>query len=127
MEANEIIQKIIDNEGINAKFFSEKLGFKRPQVIYDVLKGKTKSISNNLANKIVTEFPQYSKLWLLTGEGDDINSNVVQNDVIEENRHKRTYTISSDNLMEIIREKDRQIKKRDEQIDRLISILEKKE
>lgn len=126
MEANEIIQKIIDNEGINAKFFSEKLGFKRPQVIYDVLKGKTKSISNNLANKIVTEFPQYSKLWLLTGEGDDINSNVVQNDVIEENRQKRTYTISSDNLMEIIREKDRQIQKRDEQIDRLISILEKK-
>lgn len=126
MEANEIIQKIIDNEGINAKFFSEKLGFKRPQVIYDVLKGKTKSISNNLANKIVTEFPQYSKLWLLTGEGDDINSNVVQNDVIEENRQKRTYTISSDNLMEIICEKDRQIQKRDEQIDRLISILEKK-
>lgn len=74
MKANERIQKIIDNEGLNAKLFSEKLGFERPQVIYDILKNKTKTITENLAVKIISVFPQYSKYWLLTGEGDMLQS-----------------------------------------------------
>ncbi len=127
MKASEIIQQIIDNEGFNAKVFSEKLGFERPQVIYDVLKNKTKAISDNLANKIISVFPQYSKSWLLTGEGEMLKKpTIVQNNVNGYNLQGQNITLSSDNYMEIIREKDRQLQKRDEQIDRLITLLEKK-
>ncbi len=127
MKASEIIQQIIDNEGFNAKVFSEKLGFERPQVIYDVLKNKTKAISDNLANKIISVFPQYSKSWLLTGEGEMLKKpTIVQNNVNGDNLQGQNITLSSDNYMEIIREKDRQLQKRDEQIDRLITLLEKK-
>lgn len=127
MKASEIIQQIIDNEGFNAKVFSEKLGFERPQVIYDVLKNKTKAISDNLANKIISVFPQYSKSWLLTGEGEMLKKpTIVQNNINGDNLQGQNITLSSDNYMEIIREKDRQLQKRDEQIDRLITLLEKK-
>lgn len=70
MKANERIKYIIDNEGLNAKTLSERIGFDRPQAIYDILKNKTKSISENLANKILSVYPKYSRVWLLTGEGD---------------------------------------------------------
>ena len=74
MDANERLQYIINNEGLNPKVFSEKLGFERPQSIYDVLKKKTKNITDSLANKIISVFPTYSKVWLLTGEGEILKS-----------------------------------------------------
>ncbi len=93
MKASEIIQQIIDNEGFNAKVFSEKLGFERPQVIYDVLKNKTKAISDNLANKIISVFPQYSKSWLLTGEGEMLKKpTIVQNNVNGDNLQGQNIT-----------------------------------
>lgn len=68
MNAGEIIDKILKDKGLNAKSFSEKLGLERPQAIYDIQKGKTKSISPQMANKIISVFPDISKSWLLTGE-----------------------------------------------------------
>lgn len=68
MNAGEIIDKILKDKGLNAKSFSEKLGLERPQAIYDIQKGKTKSISPQMANKITSVFPDISKSWLLTGE-----------------------------------------------------------
>ncbi len=74
MEANERLQYIIKNEGLNPKVFSERLGYDRPQAIYDVLKKKTKNITESLLNKIISVFPKYSKVWLLTGEGEMLKS-----------------------------------------------------
>lgn len=74
MGANERLQYIINNEGLNPKVFSERLGYDRPQAIYDVLKKKTKNITESLLNKIVSVFPKYSKVWLLTGEGEILKS-----------------------------------------------------
>lgn len=66
----EIIIKLLDYSKLNVKQFSEKLGMKRGQAIYDIMSGKTKRISEKLANQIISEFPEINKVWLLTGEGE---------------------------------------------------------
>lgn len=54
----------------NVKTLSERLGYARPQGLYDVAAGRTKNISQDLARKIVTAFPEISQAWLLSGEGE---------------------------------------------------------
>ena len=66
----EVIIKLLDYSKLNAKQFSEKLGMKRGQAIYDIISGKTKRISEKLANQIISEFPEINRTWLLTGEGE---------------------------------------------------------
>lgn len=56
------------------KAFSEDAGLERPQVLYDIQKGKTKSITEKLANKIVSVFSEINKEWLLSGYGEPFKS-----------------------------------------------------
>ena len=72
--------------------------------------------------------PEISAEWLLTGKGEMLKSsvqNIVQNsgknsiNNISGNIEQQNYN----ELMEIIREKDRQIAKKDEQINKLIEKL----
>ena len=65
-----VISKLLSYSGLNAKAFSEKIGLERPQAIYDLLKGKTKSISPAMKNKILSVFTEINPIWLLTGEGE---------------------------------------------------------
>ncbi len=66
----------------NPKQFSDSLDFKRPERIYKILRGET-SISRNLAGIINKNYPQYSKEWLLTGEGEMLKGEYAQ----EEEKH----------------------------------------
>lgn len=66
----EVIIKLLDYSKLNVKQFSEKLGMKRGQAIYDIMSGKTRRISEKLANQIISEFPEINRSWLLTGEGE---------------------------------------------------------
>ena len=70
MDGSYIINNILEYSGLNPKSFSEKIGLDRPQAIYDIQKGKTKNISPNMADKIVSAFPEINRTWLLTGEGE---------------------------------------------------------
>lgn len=72
MIASEKIGEVLKYLDINAKVFSERLGYARPQIIYDIQKGKTKVISTELANKIISVYPEISKVWLLADEGEMI-------------------------------------------------------
>lgn len=65
-----VISKLLKYSGLNAKAFSEKIGLERPQAIYDLIKGKTKSISPAMKNKILSVFTEINPSWLLTGEGE---------------------------------------------------------
>ena len=49
----EVIIKLLDYSKLNVKQFSEKLGMKRGQAIYDIMSGKTRRISEKLANQII--------------------------------------------------------------------------
>ena len=69
-----IIEKLLLHLGMKAGSFSKKLGYDRPQKIYDIQKGKTKYISVEVAEDIIKAFPNINKVWLLTGEGEMFNN-----------------------------------------------------
>ena len=78
--------------------------------------------------KFLSAYTEVSAEWLLTGKGEMLKSsvqNIVQNsgknsiNNISGNIKQQNYN----ELMEIIREKDRQIAKKDEQINKLIEKL----
>ena len=83
----ERIQKIIDYAGLNAKDFAIRIGAKTPQTIYDLLSGKTRSLSKNVFDKIVSCYPDINDAWLLTGKGAMLN-----NTPNEPNQPKISYT-----------------------------------
>ena len=72
MSASALINKILETEGIKAAAFARNIGV-HPTQIYDLQSGKTKSVSAEMANKIVAYYPKYNKYWLLTGEGEMTN------------------------------------------------------
>ena len=90
------IERILDYKSINPKQLSEILGLNRPQKIYDVLKEKTKNISPNLSIQIISAFPEISRTWLLTGDGDMF---------AEQNEQKKTRSVGnqSGELVEALR------------------------
>lgn len=70
MEAKDAIDKLLEYSGLKASAFSNRIGLERPQAIYDIQKGKTKTISPKMANKIISAFPNINKSWLLTLSGN---------------------------------------------------------
>lgn len=84
MKAKDKIDMILEHLQINAKVFSERLGYQRPQIIYDIQKDKTKRISEELANKITSVFSEINKSWLLADEGDMLNASSSTSPVREQ-------------------------------------------
>ena len=74
MEAKERIEKILAYYGLSANSFADRLQLGRAQAIYDILAGKTKSITEKMASKIISEFSDISKSWLMSGEGEMLKS-----------------------------------------------------
>ena len=70
MNPSEKIEAMLKHFDLNAKAFADALGYERPQIIYDIQKGKTKRISPELANKITSVFSEISRSWLLADVGD---------------------------------------------------------
>ena len=114
----------------NYKRVSKEKFFEELEVSYGNFKGKAKesALNSNILEKIIAKMPEISAEWLLTGKGEMLKSsvqNIVQNsgknsiNNISGNIKQQNYN----ELMEIIREKDRQIAKKDEQINKLIEKL----
>lgn len=74
MEAKERLAAILQHYNISVNALSKKLGLDRPQVLYDIMSGKTKSITEGMASKIISVFSDISKSWLLSGEGEMLQS-----------------------------------------------------
>lgn len=73
MTPKEILESILKNEEINYAQLAKAMGLSRVQPLYDIRDGKVKRISENYASKIMASYPQYSRIWLLTGEGEMLN------------------------------------------------------
>lgn len=114
--ARQRIESILNYKHINAKQLSELLGCDRPQIIYDIIKEKTKSISNNISIKITSVFPEINKTWLLTGEGEMLNSEECQPSIGE------TITISREAWQTIVSQQET-IRKQQEDLSRLIAAM----
>ena len=130
MKADKKIEEMLAYLNINAKAFSEKLGYERPQIIYDILKGRTKRISEDLAIKITTVFPIIRKSWLLADEGEMIYASVNQeingdhNTQVAGNNNHVNSPATLDKAIDEIAAQRKLVEKSQEQIDRLLSIIE---
>ena len=76
MEINERITAILSYYSLSVNEFVARTGIKTKQAVYDLLHGKTRSISTAMENKILSCFPEISRAWLLTGEGDMIKEQI---------------------------------------------------
>ncbi len=136
MTASDKVEKILIYLDINAKAFSERLGYDRPQIMYDIQRGKTKRISEELANKIVSVFPEISKSWLLADEGEMIRPSISQNATGNNNMQVagdgNNVNVTTKSLLdELVAQRkmtelaQSQVSKSQEQIDRLLAIIER--
>lgn len=73
MNSSEIIGSVLNEIGIKAASFAKKIGVV-PTQIYDLQSGKIKKISEAIVEKIIKVYPEFNKVWLLTGEGEMLNS-----------------------------------------------------
>ena len=73
MTGQEIINKVLEELNLKAPTFAENIGVKY-QRIFVLQKGKVKKISSSLANDIISKYGQFNLTWLLTGEGEMLNT-----------------------------------------------------
>ena len=94
------------------------------------------SFGKDYLNNVLKQFPELSREWLLFGEGTMLKSGnfsqnqekVTQNNENGDNIQGQNVTIQGnvDEFLAIIKQQANQITKSQEQIDRLISIIEKR-
>lgn len=139
MELKDRINAVLSYTQLNASAFAKTIGVKTTQAVYDLLAGKTKTLSSDILTKIVSCYPALSVEWLVTGEGEMIKPSVQQ---ISHGEHSPNLYGSNNNvgdaqafervLAELAEERKlvartlAMLEKRDAQIDRLISLLENK-
>ena len=70
MEIRDRIKAILGYYNLTVSEFAAITRVKTGQAVYDLLSGKTKSISSAMENKILSCFQDINRVWLLTGEGD---------------------------------------------------------
>lgn len=101
-EAKEIINDLLEYIGIKAPTFAKAINTTY-QRVQDIQRGRTKKISLDLANKIISVYPEVNKSYLLKGEGELLNNggtnisvnhspnaNVAGNDInIQQERERR--------------------------------------
>lgn len=128
-----VIQEILVYTGKNAKQFSDSIGKDRPQWLYDVMNPeKVTGLSSRMVDMICETYPEFSRSYLLTGEGtllkaDTIEGNIQQNinsSHITQNGNVEA-SASMDKLISVLAEQSQQVTKAQEQIDRLITLLER--
>ena len=74
MNLSERIKSLLEYKHQSAAAFAAMIGVKTPQAIRDIINGKTRSLSENVKNKILAALPEVSTTWLLTGEGAMLKS-----------------------------------------------------
>jgi hypothetical protein len=130
--AIEIIEEVLSYTRKNAKELGEAIGCPG-NWIYEVSNpNRPNKLSRDKANRIVAAFPEISLSYLLTGEGtllkaDTIEGNIQQNinsSHITQNGNVEA-SANMDKLINVLAEQSQQVTKAQEQIDRLITLLER--
>jgi hypothetical protein len=128
-----VVHEILNHTGLNAKAFSDSIGKDRPQWLYNVLNPDNPSgLSVRMVDVICEVYPELSRSYLLTGEGSllraDKAENIQQNinsSHITQTGNIEAPTAQMDKLISVLAEQSQQVTKAQEQIDRLITIIEK--
>lgn len=81
MTPSERIETLLRMTGLSAAALSRLAGYKKPQALYDICRGRTRNISHEVADRLLQVLPGISRAWLLTGEGDIGNVTTVHGDI----------------------------------------------
>lgn len=124
METKCILERILDDQGLTVKEFAEKIGYPAKK-LYDIKQGRTKRFSDELLQIISDRFPNYSRVWLMTGMGDVTVTNpcapVFNNH--GDNVQNEQNVISKD-MIELIKSSMAQTDRAMSQTDKVIAILQ---
>lgn len=90
------------------KEFAECIGFDKTN-LSSAFNGSEKYLTDNLFNKVADTFPQFDRVWLLTGEGPMLNTEpkISSSDKESINLNPNDMTIE---LVKMINRKDQEIK-----------------
>lgn len=123
MEEKEFLERLkgfFKEKGLTQEQIASMLGVTQPYV-NSLFTGK-REFGKQQAKKFEELFG-ISEAWLLTGKGEMIMGNVIQKNQNGNNIHGHTVNYQGENSTEKLIE---MLKKKDEQIDRLLSLLEQK-
>lgn len=73
MDSKDILTGILSELRQSTRELSDNLGYSLTK-LYDVQRGKTKRLSDELVGLILEKYPRFSKVWLMTGEGNMLKS-----------------------------------------------------
>ena len=111
------INLILDHVGIKAPTFAKNIGVKYQRIL-DIQKGKVKNISAEVASRIIDAYPQFNIEWLLTGEGEMLNSETKEPNSNEEDMQMKE-------LIAAFRENREMLAEALDQNSRLIGVIER--
>lgn len=122
MTVKERVYAFIEFKGISVKKFEELCSLSNGYV-----SSMRKGFGEDKLNNVLTMFPELSRDWLIYGEGEMLNPQVVQNNQHGDNIHGHSVTVNKTekDYIEIIKTQAEQLSKSQQQIDRLLSIIEK--
>lgn len=69
MKLGERILAIVDYHKLTVPKYADNIGVKTAQGLRDLINGKTKTLSQNMKDKILSYSKDINPVWLLTGEG----------------------------------------------------------
>ena len=124
-------EKIISTK----KEFAERIKVDKTN-LSSAFSGVEKYLTDSLFNKIADNFPEFDRNWLMTGEGEMLKPSVSQTAVGDNNTqvagNGNNVNVAATTLMEelsaqrkLTEKAQEQVTKSQEQIDRLLSIIEK--
>ena len=123
MGVKERIFLYIDSKGMSKSEFERKSGLSNGYL--NNFKG---TLGQEKLNSILRAFPDLNKVWLLVGEGEMISNSVIQTNENGDNINGQSVTVNkseTDKFIDTIKECHELLRKKDEQIDRLLTLLEK--
>lgn len=124
MNTAERIKELAESKGVSMYTVSIETGIAQSTLSRFINK-KTETISRN-ALKALADYFQVNLDWLVTGEGDKTPS-VVQQNQAGDNINGHSVTVNkteTEKLLEVINSCHEMLKAKDEQINRLLNIIE---
>lgn len=112
----------------NQKEYGQYIGYTNASAFSQIINNKA-VVPKDFNVRFASVVPNLSLVWLLTGEGEMLikDGSVEQNNIVGDNINGHNVTVgkSGDDYMKVIMQQSLQLSKSQEQIDRLITLLEK--
>ena len=120
-------KEVFQTKKISESQFAREIGVNQ-KTLNQQLRGE-RSLSVDTILSLLSSNEDISAEWLLRGEGEMLRSTVTQNNQNSDNIQGHSVNVNKapeDRLLDIVRTQAAQLTKSQEQIDRLLGLLEKK-